>query len=402
MAADGVHLAHGSDHAVGHQPQHAVAEGVAVAVVELLEVVQVHEQQREPGAVAPGAGDGLREAVEQRGAVGQPRQRVQHRGLRGVVQRLPQRPRPRPGWQRRQHQLLVDLDEPRRLALRPARLSACTTSCSRRTSSACMASTCTPSRASLPSASATGGSVGRGVGFTGSVRSAALRHRRRRPPAAAGRARLAGRPPAEQAFLVGQHLAHADAVVADAVQAQLVGMRARAHLDHGHHALQPAVDLDVALHDDRVGQEGRAVGAEAQVGVAVFQLGGHQHRHAGARQRRHQPEQRLAEVGAEGRRQRELEAAERIEHDAGAPSAAAPRSGSAARSRRSTGRAPGCRSGPPGRARSGRRARGLRARLGCCSKAATTPVSPQRAPSARKDAARMLLPDPEGPATSSE
>ena len=44
----------------------------------------------------------------------------------------------------------------------------------------------------------------------------------------------------------------------------------------------------------------------------------------------------------------------------------------------------------------------LRDRLGCCSKAAMTPVSPQRAPSARKAAARMLLPDPDGPATSTE
>ena len=44
----------------------------------------------------------------------------------------------------------------------------------------------------------------------------------------------------------------------------------------------------------------------------------------------------------------------------------------------------------------------LRARFGCCSKAAMTPVSPQRAPSARKVAARMLLPEPEGPATSTE
>jgi len=35
-------------------------------------------------------------------------------------------------------------------------------------------------------------------------------------------------------------------------------------------------------------------------------------------------------------------------------------------------------------------------------KAAITPVSPRRAPSARKEAARMLLPEPGGPATSSE
>ena len=127
---------------------------------------------------------------------------------------------------------------------------------------------------------------------------------------------LAGRAPAEQAFLLGQHLAHADAVVADAVQAQLVGMVTRADLDHGHHPQQPAVDLDVALHDDRVREKRRTVGAEAQVGVAVLQLGGHQHRDAGAGQRRHKPEQRLAEVGSEGRRQGELETAERIEHDA--------------------------------------------------------------------------------------
>mgnify|MGYP003289619121 CR=1 FL=1 len=40
----------------------------------------------------------------------------------------------------------------------------------------------------------------------------------------------------------------------------------------GHDTAQPAFDLDVALHDDGVGQKCRAVRAEAQIGVAVFEF----------------------------------------------------------------------------------------------------------------------------------
>ena len=45
---------------------------------------------------------------------------------------------------------------------------------------------------------------------------------------------------------------------------------------------------------------------------------------------------------------------------------------------------------------------GPRAALDRCSNAAMTAVSPPRAPSARKPAARMLLPEPDGPAINNE
>ena len=83
---------------------------------------------------------------------------------------------------------------------------------------------------------------------------------------------LLGRPASEQPFLIGEYCANVDAVVADAVLAQLVRMRAPPHLYHRHHAPQSAVDLDLALHNDRVRQEGGAIGTETQVGVAVFEL----------------------------------------------------------------------------------------------------------------------------------
>ena len=98
-------------------------------------------------------------------------------------------------------------------------------------------------------------------------------------------------------------------------------MGAGPHLDDRRHAAQAAFDLDVTLHDDGVGQKGRAVGAEAQVGVAVFQFGGHQHGHPGDRQGRDHALQRLAEVVAEGRRQRQLEARQRVDDHPAGPAA---------------------------------------------------------------------------------
>src|SRR6188472_2139917 len=80
----------------------------------------------------------------------------------------------------------------------------------------------------------------------------------------------------EQSFLVGEHAADLDAAVVDAEDTQLVGMCAAPHLDDGHHSLQPALDLDVTLHDDRVGEKCRAVRAEAQVAVTVLQFRRHE------------------------------------------------------------------------------------------------------------------------------
>ena len=93
-------------------------------------------------------------------------------------------------------------------------------------------------------------------------------------------------------------------------------MAAAAHLHHRYHALELAFKFDVTLHDDGVGQEGVAVGTEAQHGVLVFQLGRHQHRHAHIRQGRHQAVQRFAEILAEHGGQRHFKAGQRIDDHA--------------------------------------------------------------------------------------
>mgnify|MGYP006175928043 CR=1 FL=1 len=119
---------------------------------------------------------------------------------------------------------------------------------------------------------------------------------------------LAGRAPAEQAFLVRQHFANLQSVIVNLVQAQLIGMSTRSHFDDGHDAPDFALQFDIPLHDDRVRQKGSAVGTEAQIRIAVFQLRGHQHADPGAGEGGDHARQRLAKVFAEGRGQRKLEA----------------------------------------------------------------------------------------------
>ena len=99
-------------------------------------------------------------------------------------------------------------------------------------------------------------------------------------------------------------------------------MRTRAHLHYRDNAQQAAVDLDVALDDDGVGHERRAVGAEAQVRVSVLQLGRHQYRDSGSGQRHHHARHVLAEVFAERRRKRQFETRQRVDHDPGGVEAA--------------------------------------------------------------------------------
>ena len=77
-----------------------------------------------------------------------------------------------------------------------------------------------------------------------------------------------------------------------------------------------AIELDVALQDDAIGQERDAVRAQAQLGVRIDELGGHQDGDAELDQRTDHAIQRLAKVLAERRRERELEAHQRVDHDA--------------------------------------------------------------------------------------
>jgi len=100
---------------------------------------------------------------------------------------------------------------------------------------------------------------------------------------------------------------------------QIFAVVAVAHLDHPQALPHLSGDLDVVQQDDIVGQEGDHVRAEAQVCGALDDLHGHQHENAGAGQRPDQAVQRLAKVGAEGRRKRQLESRQGVDdHPPGA------------------------------------------------------------------------------------
>ncbi len=88
---------------------------------------------------------------------------------------------------------------------------------------------------------------------------------------------------------------------------KVVTVRASAHFHHGHHAPELSRQFYIPLQDDDVGQERGTVRAETEIGIAIFQLGRHQHGDAKARQQRDHAVQRFAEVFSEGRRQRQLE-----------------------------------------------------------------------------------------------
>src|SRR3954463_9346361 len=127
---------------------------------------------------------------------------------------------------------------------------------------------------------------------------------------------VAGGPATQQSLEVHELLSDPDPVVIDVEQAQVVRMFARADLDRGKDSLQLAVHFDVPLHDDRVGQEGCAVGTEAQIFEAVFKLRGHEYGCARGGQRRYHARERLAKVLTKSGCQRELESRQRIDDDA--------------------------------------------------------------------------------------
>src|SRR3954471_894327 len=130
------------------------------------------------------------------------------------------------------------------------------------------------------------------------------------------RRRVAGGPGTQQSLEVHELPPYPDAVVIYVEQAQVVRMFARANLDRGKDSLQLAVHFDVSLHDDRVGQEGRAIGTESQIFEAVFKLRGHEYGCTGGGQRRYHARERLTKVLTECGCQRELESRQRIDDDA--------------------------------------------------------------------------------------
>ena len=84
-ATDGVHVAQGRPEPRPHLAQQLVAVGVAEAVVDLLEAVEVDQQQGDLGPRPVGRGERLREAVPEQHPVGQPGQRVVRRPVAVAV-----------------------------------------------------------------------------------------------------------------------------------------------------------------------------------------------------------------------------------------------------------------------------------------------------------------------------
>ena len=67
VAADGVRFAHRSREAARHTFERAVPHRMTEGVVDLLELVQIHKQQRHPRGAAPRVRNGVRKAVQQQG-----------------------------------------------------------------------------------------------------------------------------------------------------------------------------------------------------------------------------------------------------------------------------------------------------------------------------------------------
>src|SRR5690242_13888179 len=64
-----------------------------------------------------------------------------------------------------------------------------------------------------------------------------------------------------------ERLAHHRARGRDLVESKLAAVLTAAHLDDRHHGAELAVDLDVALRDDVVGDEGDLLAREAHIGL---------------------------------------------------------------------------------------------------------------------------------------
>src|SRR5471032_2424981 len=201
--------------------------------------------------------------------------------------------------------------------------------------------------------------------------------------------------------MVDQSVADIDAGMVDVVKADIFAVVARPDFHHRDHPLELPVQFDVALHDDGVGQEGVAVGAEAQHRITVFQLGGHHDGHAHGREYRDHAIQRFAEIFAEYRRQCQFEAGQRVDDDALAciETIILTRSCRISSIDRSSVRVSITPTSP---ALTILFSAWLSSWFGLFSNAAMTPGSPRRTPSARNCVASTVLPEPDGPTTSSE
>src|SRR4029453_16108194 len=122
--------------------------------------------------------------------------------------------------------------------------------------------------------------------------------------------------PREESLIVPDPFTDDNAVRADLEQAQVLAVGTRPDFYNRHYTLQLAVELEIALQDNRVGQKRRPVRTEPEIRVAVFQFGRQHHCDAHPGQGRNQAVQRFAEILAKGGGERELESGQRINDDA--------------------------------------------------------------------------------------
>ena len=73
------------------------------------------------------------------------------------------------------------------------------------------------------------------------------------------------RAPREESLIVPDPFTDDDAVGGDLEQAEVLLVGTRADFDDRHHALELAVELDISLQDDRVGQKRRPVRTEPEI-----------------------------------------------------------------------------------------------------------------------------------------
>ena len=143
VAAHRVRFAHRRREAMRRQLEHLVADRVAERVVDLLEVVEVQEQQRQARAAAPCTGDGVREPVEQQHAIGQLRSAHRARLIATLRSALARRSRRRSGRAApTSTSCSLASQELRRLAAAEQALCASTTSRCNRASAARACSAC--------------------------------------------------------------------------------------------------------------------------------------------------------------------------------------------------------------------------------------------------------------------
>ena len=74
----------------------------------------------------------------------------------------------------------------------------------------------------------------------------------------------------KQTLVTVKHTADSESVRCDIVRSKFFAVPAASNLDDTYHSLQSSIQLDVTLHDDRIGQERHAMRAQAKIDKAIL------------------------------------------------------------------------------------------------------------------------------------